>query len=63
MILYCGCEGTQQTAGFQDELYGKGNRVHNRLGPKTNQCACTICLKKRDVPARDANGSNIGAND
>ena len=57
MILFCGCSGHPQSAGYQDELYGVGNRVYNKLGPKTGTCACTICLRKRDIPARDALGN------
>jgi len=59
MILFCGCEGTVVTAGYQNQLYGQGNRVFNLLGPKTNTCVCTICSKKRDLPAKDWFGHKI----
>lgn len=46
MIKKCSCEklpdGRNAAAEFQDQKYGKGNRVHNptiKKGPR-----CTVCL-------------------
>jgi len=54
MILPCICKAnkTGNTAGatFQDEQYGKGNRVFNRLGKeKKTQYRCTICGTVKDI--------------
>lgn len=49
MILKCNCTqylgGSTAGAIFQDERYGKGNRVHNPIvkEPKGSHWKCTIC--------------------
>ena len=42
-IKTCTCEHKDQ-----DEMYGKGQRVHN-LGTKTNVWRCTVCLKEKSI--------------
>jgi len=45
MIMKCTCKHT-----FQDELYGKGNRVFNRTRKKDGErfiYRCTVCLKEK----------------
>jgi hypothetical protein len=43
MIKKCTCEHV-----FQDQKYGKGNRVHNKAkGPNNSvEWRCTVCSKK-----------------
>ena len=41
VIKNCTCE-----CKFQDEMYGKGNRVYNLLG-ETTKGRCTICGKEQ----------------
>ena len=44
-IRQCSC-----TSEYQDRKYGKGNRVHNDLGPKKKDlCRCTVCEKERSI--------------
>ncbi|CAB4174263.1 hypothetical protein UFOVP1138_83 [uncultured Caudovirales phage] len=50
-IKKCECQQSKNTTGgadYQDQLYGKGNRVHNcaknAKGDKTFKC--TVCGKK-----------------
>lgn len=47
MIAKCDCKGNQygtQGAQFQDQQYGKGNRVHTE-GLKV--LCCTVCRKEK----------------
>lgn len=32
-------------AAFQDKLYGKGQRLHNRAGKKSELVRCSVCTK------------------
>lgn len=46
-ILSCDCEHA-----YQDELYGRGKRVHNLLGGSDRTSPlwrCTVCQKKRQA--------------
>ncbi len=38
MILRCTC-----IHDYQDEKYGKGNRVHNLSGNDSSKAYCTVC--------------------
>jgi hypothetical protein len=44
VIKKCSCTGNA-AADFQDNLYGKGNRVHN-TSIKESKSTCTVCGKK-----------------
>jgi len=48
MIHHCDCRHLPQ-----DELYGKGNRVHNRCKSKAtgkfSAIRCTVCLNEKEV--------------
>lgn len=49
-ILRCAC-----THAFQDERYGAGNRVHNRMkSDKSNtpEWRCTVCSSKQSAPEK-----------
>lgn len=41
-IIKCGCVSESQSAKYQDEKYGKGQRACN---PGGNGYRCTICAK------------------
>lgn len=43
VIKPCSCDHK-----WQDQKYGKGMRVHNAMGPKTNGAVkCTVCGSKK----------------
>lgn len=46
IIISCKCEHT-----FQDELYGKGRRVHNAC--LNNKARCTVCGDVKSISERD----------
>lgn len=52
VIKQCTCKqspGTTGGADYQDDTYGKGNRVHNVVKSKTGSevATCTVCGTKR----------------
>lgn len=48
------CENVKTSAAlYQDELYGKDNRVHNAQKAGTTQAGCTICGTYRTQAGRD----------
>lgn len=44
MILKCTCEQS-----YQDEQYGKGNRLHN-WDEKTGKWLCSVCGNDKESP-------------
>jgi hypothetical protein len=42
MILRCDCAHQ-----YQDQKYGKGNRVHNEMKPGSNKVRCSVCGKEK----------------
>lgn len=42
MILKCNCKNK-----FQDEKYGKGMRVHNKMKEETKKYRCTVCSNEK----------------
>lgn len=56
MIAHCGTCKSGPAAEYQDEKYGKGNRVFNLCakGEKSGQEArCTVCGKAMQVKASE----------
>lgn len=58
IILPCSCTsntaGNPNAAAFQDSKYGKGMRVHNKLGSSKSKdtsakARCSICSTERTV--------------
>ena len=45
MILFCTCQHK-----YQDQKYGQGNRVHNRVPRKglPDAYRCTVCERERE---------------
>jgi len=59
MILYCGCQsnasGNVSGAVKQDQLYGHGKRVFNRMwGGLPTRYRCTICGRTRSADNKEA---------
>lgn len=46
-VMHCTCKHE-----FQDQTYGKGNRVHNPIKGKTTtdqRVRCTVCGNEKDL--------------
>lgn len=41
-VLPCDCKHADQ-----DDLYGRGNRLHNRVTKSEKTWRCTVCKKER----------------
>jgi len=55
IILGCSC-----VSKFQDQRYGKGKRVHNRMtkGGKKELARCTVCGMARECSTKVQDGDS-----
>ena len=63
-ILNCGCDWIKgkpfPAAKYQDTIYGKGMRVHNRLAGVDPKFRCTICRNERGAPGSTEKAKKTG---
>lgn len=48
--MKCSCPVNGPAAKFQEQEYGKGNRLHNPCGSKgAKKARCTVCGKEKTL--------------